>query len=275
MLRTVACTVLFIGWLPALAQQAAPTLPEGPAPAQPAIERGNLIYRDSCAVCHGANGSGGNGAKIDLRQSPIAMANDGGRQLAALLQTGRLEAGMPARPVTEAEAADLWAKLRSFAFRTASGPAATEPVLVGDAAAGKAFFSGTVGRCDTCHAVTPGASSSAANLAAIGSKYPDPKRLQQAMLLGERRYYWSPSNSRDVTATISYRDGRVITGYLTSVSDFKVIVRDAAGVETILARRNGEPRVVLTDRMQHHLDLLPRYRDNDIHDLTAYLATLK
>ena len=95
------------------------------------------------------------------------------------------------------------------------------------------------------------------------------------MILKGRRYYWSPANSKDVTATITYRDGRVVTGYLSSVSDFKVIVRDESGQETIIERRKGEPRVVLADRMQHHLDLLPRYLDSDIHDLTAYLATLK
>ena len=52
-------------------------------------------------------------------------------------------------------------------------------------------------------------------------------------------------------------------------------MRDESGKETIIERRKSEPRVGLADRMQHHLDLLPRYLDSDIHDLTAYLATLK
>ena len=59
------------------------------------------------------------------------------------------------------------------------------------------------------------------------------------------------------------------------VSDFKVIIRDQAGQETTLTRSKGEPSVALTDRLQHHLDLLEVYRDVDIHNLTAYLATLK
>jgi cytochrome c oxidase cbb3-type subunit 3 len=78
-----------------------------------------------------------------------------------------------------------------------------------------------------------------------------------------------------VTATVTYRDGRTLTGFLTSVSDFKVVIRDANDGETVLPRNDGEPKVVLTDRLQHHLDLLAIYMDDDIHNLTAYLATLK
>jgi cytochrome c oxidase cbb3-type subunit 3 len=256
-------------------------VPEGPPPAASAVERGNAIYAQSCAVCHGGTGRGGNGTTVDLTASAIAMANDGGRQLASLLETGRPDRGMPPRPVTESEAADLSAKLRSFAFpgdaiATGAGvPVPPQRVLVGDAQAGKAYFNGPIGRCYSCHAVTAGQSSPATNLAGIGTTYPDAKTLQNNMILKGRRYYWSPANSKDVTATVTYRDGRVVTGYLSSVSDFKVIVRDESGKETIMDRRRGEPRVVLTDRMQHHLDLLPRYLDSDIHDLTAYLATLK
>jgi cytochrome c oxidase cbb3-type subunit 3 len=74
---------------------------------------------------------------------------------------------------------------------------------------------------------------------------------------------------------ITYRDGRALKGYLSSVSDFKVVIRDERGAETVVARADGEPRVVLTDRLQQHLDLLDKYSDNDIHNLTAYLVTLK
>ena len=119
-----------------------------------------------------------------------------------------------------------------------------------------------------------GAASPAANLAQIATKYPDPKALQNAMLIN-RGLNWSPRTNKDVTATITYANGRTVKGYLTSVSDFKVVIRDEDGRETELPRKDGEPKVVLTDRLQHHLDLLARYQDNDMHNLTAYLATLK
>jgi cytochrome c oxidase cbb3-type subunit III len=248
--------------------------PAGPPPTAELAAKGAELYRSSCATCHGASAGGGPGGAPNLSASAIAMANDGGAQLAAFLVMGRPERGMPARPVTEEEALFLSAKLRSFGFKSTT-EAANERVLVGDASAGKAFFDGDIGRCHHCHAVNADTQRSAADLSAIGAKYPDPKALQNAMVLPGRRWYWSPANSRDVTATLRFRDGRKVFGYLSSVSDFKVVIRDDAGQEQSFPRADGEPRVELQDRLQAHLDLLRRYKDNDIHDLTAYLATLR
>jgi cytochrome c oxidase cbb3-type subunit 3 len=256
--------------------------PEGTAPSGEAAQKGDQFYLQNCAACHGATGRGGPGGAPDLTASAIAMANDGGRQLAAFLQVGRPERGMPPRPVNEEEAANLSAKLRALGFAAAPGGAGqgsaqapAELVLVGDVEAGRAFFNGPVGRCYACHAVQPGVASPASNLSKIGQKYPDPKTLQNNMLLPGRRFYWSPSHDKSVTAVVTWKNGRTVKGYLSSVSDFKVIVRDEAGAETTIERTNGEPRIVLQDRLQHHLDLFRVYRDNQIHDLTAYLATLK
>jgi cytochrome c oxidase cbb3-type subunit 3 len=94
-------------------------------------------------------------------------------------------------------------------------------------------------------------------------------------MLLNRDSSWSPRMDKNVTATITYQDGRTLNGYLSSVSDFKVVIRDDNGTETVVARADGQPRVALTDRLQHHLDLLAKYSDNDIHNLTAYLVTLK
>jgi cytochrome c oxidase cbb3-type subunit 3 len=147
-------------------------------------------------------------------------------------------------------------------------------ILVGDPLQGKRFFNGSVGKCNTCHAVVDGQTSSASNLAHIAAKYADPKTLQNNMLLN-RGLNWSPRNNKDVTATITFAGGRTVAGYLTSVSDFKVVIRDENGKEQEFPRHDGEPKVVLKDRLQRHIDLLALYQDNDIHNLTAYLATLK
>jgi len=200
-------------------------------------------------------------------------------------------------PLTDQQAADLSAKLRSLGFAAAPPvqgaqggagrgrgqggaplPAALAgqqlSILVGDPLLGKRFFNGAVGKCSTCHAIAEGQTSSAVNLAHIASKYPDPKAMQNAMLIN-RGLNWSPRTNRDVTATITYANGRTLKGYLSSVSDFKVVIRDDNNVETELSRKDGDPKVVLTDRLQHHLDLLAIYMDDDIHNLTAYLATMK
>jgi cytochrome c oxidase cbb3-type subunit III len=266
----LVCVTTSIGTAAELLQQTAP-------PPDPALVlQGEPLYQQLCGACHGGNGTGGPGGAVNLTQSSIAMATDGGRTLRAFLQVGRPDKGMPPMTVTETQGAALSARLLSFrpaAIASASSPA-QDRVLVGDAAVGKAFFNGPIGKCNTCHAVESEQPSPAANLARIGSKYPDAKRLQNNMLLN-RSFFWSPALGQDVTAVVTYRDGRTFSGFLSSVSDFKVIIRDQDGKETTLTRNKGEPSVVLTDRLQHHLDLLEVYRDADIHNLTAYLATLK
>ncbi|MEO7270473.1 MAG: cytochrome c [Vicinamibacterales bacterium] len=275
----------------------APSPPAGAPPDAAAVARGTVLYeaRLGCAPCHGLTGRGGPSNAPDLTKSALAMQPDGGQGLGAFLRVGRPDKGMPPIPasLTEQEAADLSAKVRSLGFaaapavatgRGAGGrggaplPAALAgqnlSILVGDPKLGKRFFEGAVGKCSTCHTVKDGENSPAVSLAHIATKYPDLRAMQNAMLIN-RGLNWSPRTNKDVTATITYANGRTVKGYLTSVSDFKVVIRDENETEAELPRTDGDPKVVLADRLQHHLDLLATYHDNDIHNLTAYLATFK
>ncbi len=187
-LALLAICVLSTAMAADLAQQAAPL----PDPAL--VLQGEPLYQQLCGACHGGNGSGGPGGAVNLTQSAIAMAPDGGKTLRAFLQAGRPDKGMPPMTVTDAQSAALSAKLLTFRpASVATGPSpGQDPVLVGDAAVGMAFFNGPVGKCNTCHAVESDQPSPAANLARIGSKYPDAKRLQNNMLLN-RSFFWSPA----------------------------------------------------------------------------------
>jgi len=271
-MRHFACTLLSLA---ALSTGTAAELAQ-PAPPDPVlVAQGDALYQPLCGACHGGNGGGGPGGAANLIQSPLAMATDGGRTLHAFLLAGRPDKGMPPMKVTEAQSAAIAARLLSFRSAVTAASASTgDPVLVGDAAVGKAFFNGPIGKCNTCHAVVSGEASSASNLANVASRYKDGRSLQNNMLLN-RSFFWTPALGQDITAVVTWRDGRMQSGFLTSVSDFKVIIRDAQGQETAIPRSKGEPRVELKDRLQHHLDLLEVYRDADIHHLTAYLATLK
>lgn len=147
-------------------------------------------------------------------------------------------------------------------------------IVVGDPDLGKKFFNGSIGRCSSCHAVTDGATSKAENLAHIATKYTDPKTLQNNMILN-RTGGWSQRTSKDITATATYKSGKKTSGYLSDLSDFQLTIHDDAGKETKIPIVNGDPKVTMVDRLQAHLDLLPKYQDDDIHNLTAYLVTLK
>ena len=41
------------------------------------------------------------------------------------------------------------------------------------------------------------------------------------------------------------------------------------------ARNHGVPKVEITDPLQAHVDIMTKLNDRDMHNLTAYLATLK
>jgi cytochrome c oxidase cbb3-type subunit 3 len=292
---TVATVVLStLGLTGAVLAQAA-----RPAAAQPAARagapalsdaamRGDKLYNDlGCVACHGVAAQGGTNNAPDLTKSTLAQTSDGGMTLQAFLNVGRPDRGMPAFPgLTVQQTSDLSDRLRAFAAAQAaqaarSGgalPAALAgqnlSILVGDPNYGKKFFNGPVGKCSTCHAVQDGQQSSAANLAHIGSKYKTDKDLQAHWLL-PREQAWSPRDDDSVTAVATYADGHKVSGILTSASDFKLVIRDAAGTKTTIPIVNGEPKVTLVDKLQAHLDLFPKYQDNDMHNITAYLATLK
>jgi cytochrome c oxidase cbb3-type subunit 3 len=75
--------------------------------------------------------------------------------------------------------------------------------------------------------------------------------------------------------TVTPPSGERVEGRLVSVDDFLVVLTTADGQRRSFARRGPVPRVEITDPMAVHTDLLAVYTDNDIHDVTAYLVTLK
>ncbi|WP_294339078.1 c-type cytochrome [uncultured Sphingomonas sp.] len=207
-----AVAILAVVAVPKSRAQTAPASPAGGVPA--AARAASTIHQDMCAACHAGNGTGGPGGAANLIRSPIAMADDGGKTLGQFLQVGRPEKGMPPFPQQSQQATQLSVVLRLLAQDVAPGgrtasAAARSSILVGDAEAGKRFFEGDVGKCSSCHAVQAGAAGTASNLAGTASRYPDPKTLQNRMVLN-RSFFWSPSLGEDVTATVTYRDGRVV-----------------------------------------------------------------
>jgi cytochrome c oxidase cbb3-type subunit 3 len=78
-----------------------------------------------------------------------------------------------------------------------------------------------------------------------------------------------------VTVTVTQPSGERLEGTLVSVDDFLVVLTTADGRRRTVARRGDAPRVEINDPRAAHTDLLSVYTDKDIHDVTAYLVTLK
>jgi len=133
-------------------------------------------------------------------------------------------------------------------------------VVTGDAKAGEAYFNGA-GHCGECHSVT-------GDLAHIGSKF-DPADLQAQFLYPTER----PSESRTVTATVKTSSGESFTGVVKRMDDFNISLYDSSGAYHSWSR--GEVKVEIHDPLQGHRELLGKYTDADMHNLLAYLVTLK
>ena len=151
------------------------------------------------------------------------------------------------------------------AEKTAFDPSS---IVVGNAAAGKAFFNGK-GHCSQCH-------SFKGDFARIGARL-DPKTLQDNIIsAGAATKLGAPvPNAPPRTVTVTLASGEVIKGTLVSVDDFDVTLTDASGQRRTLPRHGAQPHVEIKNPLQAHLDLAREWDDSDIHNLTAFLVTQK
>jgi len=239
-----------------------------------AVERGRTAFGSKCAACHRANARGGEGfAGPDLIRSVLVLQDANGRQIGAHLQAGHPDKGKPPIPLEPAEIADIATFLhREITFAAERSNYQLQYVMTGDAKAGEAYFNGA-GGCGRCH-------SPAGDLKGIGSRHDGP--ALQALIAfgvisgGGRGQGAAAAASRTARrATITLPSGETFTGVLVRLTDFDVTIRDDAGVPRSWLRNGNVPKVQVTDPLQGHIDLLPKYTDADIHNLAAYLATMK
>jgi len=182
---------------------------------------------------------------------------------------------MPKFDLSAAQVADLAAFLHSAIYLNSNRRLyKILDILVGDPRAGEAYFTGA-GRCSSCH-------SPARDLKGIGAKY-DPATLQGRMLLPRGRYAApgatpAPLQAQPTAVQVSVTtpSGDVVKGGLVRLTDFEVTLFDAGSQRVRSWLRNGDvPKVVVTDPLQAHLDQLTKWTDADMHNMTAYLASLK
>jgi cytochrome c oxidase cbb3-type subunit 3 len=240
-----------------------------PRPAAPAdvLERGKALYTLHCALCHGADARGAAGPS--LLRSELVLRDQKGELIGDLLQKGRADRGMPAFPqLTAANASDIAGYVHSFPVGSRD-PARMRPptIVVGDATSGAAVFAR---RCGTCHSAT-------ADLKGFGARFTDPRQMQQWWLMptaGAASRGGGPA-LKPVTVTVTFPSGQKVQGRLRRIDDFIVSLFLPDGGERTITRNGDTPKVELHDPLQPHRDLLPVYTDKEIHDVTAYLVTLK
>ena len=231
---------------------------------QATIDRGKALYGVQCNFCHGSDARGGEGGP-NLLRSELVLNDQNGELIAKVVQNGRGE--MPRLDLTNEQVSDIASYIHSFRVGGYDISRMTPPsIVVGNAASGEKVFQA---KCASCHSAT-------GDLKDIASRYPDAKRLQNTFLMpgGGGRGGRGGAAPTATTVTVNLPGGKV-EGRLVRIDDFIVTLADADGLQHTFRRDGETPKVELHDPLKPHRDMLPTYNDTDIHNLTAYLVTLK
>lgn len=244
-----------------------PAYPMHPQADDATVARGQAIYGQDCATCHGMDARGGNGG-TNLVHSQLVMDDEKGELIAPVVQNGRPDLGMPKFDLTADQITDIAGYLHRVGANYRTIIDFPTNIVVGDASAGQAFFSGD-GKCGTCHSVT-------GDLAGIGAKM-DPKSLQNALVSGGGGRGRGPTGIAvpATTVTVTLIGGKTVEGKLDHLDDFVVTLTDANDNHLTYDREKSVAKVEVHNPLQAHIDMLPKLTDDEIHNLTAYLATLK
>ena len=223
-----------------------------------AADRGRAVYAKQCINCHGSTAKGTDRGP-DLIRSTVVLRDRLGNGIGpAIKPSANHQATLSATEIVELSHF-LHQRVEATATnRNARGPL---PVLTGDPESGRAYFNGA-GRCSTCHSPT-------GDFAGLRTRTPDALTLQQRFLF--------PNLARSkkvVEVTVTPAGGAPVSGTLVRLDNFTVSLRDGSGDYRAYTRGEGV-KVDVRDPLTAHRELLDQYTDDNIHDVVAYMWTLK
>jgi cytochrome c oxidase cbb3-type subunit 3 len=130
----------------------------------------------------------------------------------------------------------------------------------GSAEAGKRYFNGA-GGCAKCHSPT-------GDLAGIAGKFQGLELLRRMLYQEERR-----GTGPVATATVTLPSGQTVTGKLAYRDEFTIALVDASG--WYRSWPTNQVKSAVTNPLEAHAELLEKYTDEDMHNVLAYLQTLR
>lgn len=239
----------------------------GRIPDAEAAKRGEPLYQQNCSACHGKDARGG--MAPNLVRSVLVLHDDKGEEIGQVIKNGRPQSGMPPFPsLTDAQRVDISEYIHMQVELAANRGLYqhADTMTSGDEAKGKAFFAAN---CASCHSVTANGQapddSRKLDLAGVGKRYSQPAAMFA-------RIAW-PRGSGPRQATVTTPDGKKIAGTLVHYDDFETTLKSTGG--TTATWPTPSIKVEILDKLAGHRALLPKYTDDDLHNLTRYLLTLK
>ncbi len=228
-------------------------------PLAAGVGQGGSLFLEECSFCHGRDAGGGEQGP-DLTRSKLVADDAGGDKIAPVIREGRPEHGMPRFNLPDSEISALVAFIHSQKVKAESqkgGRRGVDPedLQTGSVDAGKEYFNGA-GGCASCHSPT-------GDLAGIAARY-------QGLRLEQRMLYPRGAKSKVIVVLPS---GQSLAGELAYLDEFTVAMRDSSG--RYRSWRTASVKYTIDAPAEAHADLLAKYTDRDIHNLMAYLQSLR
>jgi alcohol dehydrogenase (cytochrome c) len=254
--------------LSAQQQQRADARPPATVTAQvyPAeqVQAGQTAFASRCGFCHGRDTAGGESGP-DLTRSTLVAEDVRGDKIATVIRTGRPDRGMPGFALPDADVSAIVAFVHDQKSKAEAQEGGRRSVDIadlqtGDAEAGRRFFE-KVGGCTNCHSAT-------GDLAGVAAR-------QQGLTLLQRMLYPSPRAGQRgrARAAVTLLSGQTIAGSLVLRDEFTIALVDASG--QYHSWRASSVKAVVDNPLDAHSKMLDTYTDDQIHDVFAYVRTLR
>jgi cytochrome c oxidase cbb3-type subunit 3 len=226
---------------------------------QDLVRTGGALFRQNCSFCHGRDAGGGETGP-DLTRSKLVTTDVDGNKIGPVIRDGRPDKGMPHFDLPEQQIESLVAFIHTQQHNALTRKGGRKGVDVsdiqtGNADAGKKYFEGE-GGCTACHSAT-------GDLATINSRY-------RGLELEIQMLYPQHAKSK---VTVTPKSGEAITGRLAYLDEFTVALIDAAG--TYQSWRISDVQYKVDAPANAHIEQFSKYTDADVHNLMAYLQSLR
>jgi cytochrome c oxidase cbb3-type subunit 3 len=222
------------------------------------IDAGGSLFLQNCAFCHGKDAGGGESGP-DLTRSKVVSSDKEGEAIGPVIRNGRPDKGMPKFNLADADVLNLVAFIHSQQDKAMSQTGTRKGVdesdlKTGNAEAGKLYFEGA-GGCTKCHSST--------TLAGVATRF-------NGLQLEEQMLY-----PRNVKSKVSVKtsNGQTLSGSLEYQDEFTIGMKDAAGVYR--SWPVGAITFQVDTPLEAHVTAMSKYTDDDIHNVLAYIQTLK
>ena len=231
------------------------------------VNAGRTLFAAQCGFCHGRDAMGGETGP-DLTRSELVAADIRGDKIAPVIKNGRPEKKMPPFNFSDTDLAALVAFIHDAKDKagTLEGSRRTveaADLQTGNAQAGQQYFNGA-GGCAKCHSPT-------ADLAGVATRYQGLALFQRMLNPTGRGRGGSVPRVPDVTVTLA--GGQTVSGRLAYQDEFTIALTDSAGAYR--SWPTSAVRFTVNDPYEAHVAQLAKYTNDDVHNVLAYLQTLK